>query len=412
MLFFICTCISCDLVLESPESEFQPQGSFMNLSRKGFSVILPLIALLLGFNATAQSFITNGLVAYYPLDRNAKDASGNGYDATNFNVSWETNRSGVVSAAGYFNGASSYILLPAARGDVLSGTNPMTISAWAETSPAAASGGNKTIVDIGEATQNNMFGILSQLGTFVYSGFGGTYDVNSGVSIDDNSWHQCVASFDGTNLSLYVDGIFAIASPIVANRLNTRGTIGIRADLIDEYWNGGIDDVRIYNRALSSNEVAELYANGSFCSPHAAEATAQVVNKFVVGASITDGGCGYTNAPFVLIEGGGGSGATATATVENGVVTSINIIDTGSGYTNPPDILIGSPPFVPTVSIAVSRVNVTQHVVLGFNYVLESSPDLNNWTATGPQFTAQSEEITTEFVVNQTGQYFRIRQVP
>jgi hypothetical protein len=35
-----------------------------------------------------------------------------------------------------------------------------------------------------------------------------------------------------------------------------------------------------------------------------------------------------------------------------------------------------------------------------------------NWTATGPPFTAQSEEVTTEFVVNQTGQYFRIRQVP
>jgi hypothetical protein len=405
-------CIGSDSVLESSKSEFQPQGTFMNQSRIVFRAILPALALLLGFNASAQTFITNGLVAYYPLDGNANDASGNGYDATNFNVSWETNRSGVVSAAGYFNGASSYILLPASLVNVMSGTNPMTISAWAETSAAASGGGNKTIVDIGEATQNNMFGILSQLGTFVYSGFGGTYNVDSGVSIGDNSWHQCVASFDGTNLSLYVDGVFAIASPIVSNRLNTRGTIGIRADLADEFWNGGIDDVRIYNCALSSYEVAELYADETFCSPHAAEATAQVVNKFVVGASITDSGCGYTNPPAVLIVNGGGSGATATATVENGVVTGINIINTGSGYTNLPDILIGSPPFVPTVSIAVSRVNVTQHVVLGFNYVLESSPDLINWTATGPQFTAQSEEITTEFVVNQTGQYFRIRQVP
>jgi Concanavalin A-like lectin/glucanases superfamily len=384
----------------------------MNLSQKGFRVIFPVLILLLGFSATAQSFITNGLVAYYPLDGNAKDASGNGYDATNNNVSWETNRAGIASAAGFFNGASSYILLPASLVNLMSGTNPMTISAWVETSPAAASGGNKTIVDIGEATQNNMFGILSQLGVFVYSGFGGTYDVDSGVSIADNSWHQCVASFDGTNLSLYVDGVFAIASPIVSNRVNTRGTIGIRADLADEFWNGGIDDVRIYNRSLSSNEVAELYADETFCSPHAAEATAQVVNKFVVGASITDSGCGYTNAPAVLIVNGGGSGATATATVENGVVTSINIINTGSGYTNPPDILIASPPFVPTLSIAVSRVNVMLHVVLGFNYVLESSPDMVNWTATGPQFTAQSEEITIEFVVNQTGQFFRIRQVP
>jgi len=137
---------------------------------------------------------------------------------------------------------------------------------------------------------------------------------------------------------------------------------------------------------------------------------AQIINGFVVGATITDYGCGYTNAPLVLIAGGGGSNATAT--IQNGFVTGINIINPGSGYTNLPHILIGSPPFVPTLTINVSRVNVTQHVVLGLNYVLDSSSDLVNWTATAPPFTAQSEEITTEFVVNQPGQYFRIRQVP
>ena len=45
-----------------------------------------------------------------------------------------------------------------------------------------------------------------------------------------------------------------------ANRLNTIATIGIRDDLVAEYWNGGIDDIRIYNRALSADEVAYLYA--------------------------------------------------------------------------------------------------------------------------------------------------------
>jgi hypothetical protein len=49
---------------------------------------------------------------------------------------------------------------------------------------------------------------------------------------------------------------------------------------------------------------------------------------------------------------------------------------------------------------------------MGRNYVLESSADLVNWTATGPPFTAQSEDITTEFTVIQTGQFFRLRQVP
>jgi hypothetical protein len=182
----------------------------------------------------------------------------------------------------------------------------------------------------------------------------------------------------------------------------------------DTYCNGAIDDVRIYNRALSANEIAMLYSfqSGGFCSPNAAEATAQVVNGFMVGATLTDIGCGYTNTPLVLIQGGGGSGAIATATIQNGFVTSINIINPGSGYTNLPDILIASPPFVPTLSINVSRVMVTLHVVLGLNYILESSTDMINWIPTGPQFTAQSEVITNEFAVNQTGEFFRVRQVP
>ena len=129
---------------------------------------------------------------------------------------------------------------------------------------------------------------------------------------------------------------------------------------------------------------------------------------------MTDLGCGYTNPPLVLIQDGGGSNATATAVITNGVVIGINITDAGCCYTtNPaPKISIASPPFVPTVSIGVSRVNVTQHVVLGRHYVLESSVNLVDWIATGPQFTAQSEEITNEFVVSQTGQFFRIREVP
>ena len=148
------------------------------------------------------------------------------------------------------------------------------------------------------------------------------------------------------------------------------------------------------------------------CTPHHATATAILFNNFVVGATITDSGCGYTNAPLVSIQGGGGSGATATATVANGVVTAINIINPGSGYTNAPQIIIASPPFVPTVAISVSAVKVTQHLMLGNNYILQSSPDLVNWAAAGPVFTATNEYIVSEFEINVTNRYFRILQMP
>ena len=137
-----------------------------------------------------------------------------------------------------------------------------------------------------------------------------------------------------------------------------------------------------------------------------------MINGFVIGATISDPGCGYTNAPTVLIQGGGGSGATATATVSGGQITAINITSAGFGYTSVPKVVIGSPPFVPTFSIAVSKVKVTQNVVLGRTYVLEASTDFITWTPTGPPFTAESETIVNEFDVDVTCRFFRLRQVP
>ena len=88
--------------------------------------------------------------------------------------------------------------------------------------------------------------------------------------------------------------------------------------------------------------LALVSASGSLvhCTPHKAKATVQWVNGFVVGAIITDSGCGYTNVPLVLIQDGGGSGAAATAVLTDGRVTAINITSAGIGYETPPRIVI------------------------------------------------------------------------
>jgi hypothetical protein len=150
----------------------------------------------------------------------------------------------------------------------------------------------------------------------------------------------------------------------------------------------------------------------SGCVRHKAQATAQLVDGSVAGVTITDAGCGYTNPPVVLIQGGGGNGAAATAVISNGQISAININNAGCCYTNLPTIVIGSPWFRPTVSIGVSRVKVTQHVVLGREYVLESSYDRIIWTPTGPPFTAGSELVENDFDVGSTGGFFRVREAP
>jgi hypothetical protein len=367
-------------------------------------------------NATAQSFITNGLVAYYPFNGNANDASGNSNNATTVQATLTTDRYGNPNQAYSFNGTNSYIgfsTLPTTQVD------NWTVTAWVKPASLNQLGiavslgyddgvtGNGYSLGIsagsnGDETGNQLFGV-----------FGGVYYgwINSGFTFTStNQWYQVVMLRNSGVTTFYVNGVLTPNSTTISPQAPTTFKIGSENGI--RFFNGAIDDVRIYNRALSSNEVAQLYAIEEYCSPHAAQATAQVVNGFVVGATITDTGCGYTNPPVVLIEGGGGSGATATATLQNGVVVGINIVNPGSGYTNLPAIEIASPPFVPTLTIGVNSVYVTSHVVLGLNYQIESSTDLVNWAATGPEFTAQSEYITNIFLVNQTGQYFRIRQVP
>jgi hypothetical protein len=155
-----------------------------------------------------------------------------------------------------------------------------------------------------------------------------------------------------------------------------------------------------------------LLSEDPTCTPHKARAVAQLFNGIFVGATMVDRGCGYTNVPLVTIQGGGGNGATATVLLIDGRVLEIRVTNGGCCYTNPPTIVIESPPQMPTLTIRVSKVIVTQNITRGERYVLESSFDLITWTATGPPFTATGETVEEEFDINVNGRFFRIRRVP
>ena len=113
----------------------------------------------------------------------------------------------------------------------------------------------------------------------------------------------------------------------------------------------------------------------------------------------------------MTISGGGGSGATATATVSNGLVTAVTMTSAGCCYTNEPRFVYTSPPFPTSVSIKISKLAITQHLMVGRTYVLEGSSDLVNWVALGNSFIAQTEDVVTEVAVSLGYRYFRSREV-
>ena len=96
----------------------------------------------------------------------------------------------------------------------------------------------------------------------------------------------------------------------------------------------------------------------------------------------------------------------------DGVVSSVIIEDGGNGYSSAPQIRIASPPDLPRLSIRTLRVAVDLKLTLGRRYQLLSSPDLAQWAGIGEPFVAEEEEITREFDVTQTGQYFKAILLP
>src|SRR6516165_8324057 len=76
------------------------------------TILVPLSAALFATNVYGQSFLTNGLVAYYPFNGNANDASGKGNNGNPGTAQLAPDRFGIAQSAYYFKGTNSFITFP------------------------------------------------------------------------------------------------------------------------------------------------------------------------------------------------------------------------------------------------------------------------------------------------------------
>lgn len=153
---------------------------------------------------------------------------------------------------------------------------PITLSAWIYVANITATGVFNVALSLGNGTGNNT--ISANVYTYqgsIYGDFrmgGVTYSQNSGVTHASNTWYNVCFAIGNGRSTLYVDGV-AVASrtfpPGPFEILNGNGQpnqfcIGANTGLgsnLNLAYNGYIDDVRIYNKALSATQVAQLYAN-------------------------------------------------------------------------------------------------------------------------------------------------------
>jgi hypothetical protein len=149
--------------------------------------------------------------------------------------------------------------------------------------------------------------------------------------------------------------------------------------------------------------------------PAQAFATAQMVNGFVVGATVTSGGSGYVTSPAVTIAGGGGTNATAVSHISGGVVTSITITAAGIGYTNTPTIRIAPPPAAsvsPVVSpmMRVDAANLAPYESYQIQFEPSLSGTWSNWP-TGSFAPTGAVSSQALFISDSVG-FFRLIHIP
>jgi hypothetical protein len=200
------------------------------------------------------------LLAYFPFQDSADDASGYGHDAVVAGASLTSDRYGNANSAYAFAGAGS-IQAAMPTGFLPSGSAARTLIAWLEPTQSPEILG---LVYWGaENCTGNVFGLgdLGNSATF----WGGCNDFTSNLMLPVGSWSFFAIVYTPaipTQITLYVGNDVA-TGPIVAPATPDFGNLVIGADLVNggPAFNGKIDSVRIYGHALNAAEIQSIYTS-------------------------------------------------------------------------------------------------------------------------------------------------------
>ena len=208
--------------------------------------------------------LEKGLVAHYPFNGNAQDESGNNYHVQTNTATLTTDRFGKPNSAYRFNGTSNFMEVPH---NTPFTTQNHTISAWIKTTKSSALG---RIVVLPRPVGDQQFSLnvnsVRPKKACIYfdkAEGGGAVVAYNDKDVTDGEWHYLIGIIDQTNkkMSMYVDGILGDVINLVNTPVASTSFLQIgRFNAIQpENFDGDIDDIRIYDRAISQSEIEKLY---------------------------------------------------------------------------------------------------------------------------------------------------------
>lgn len=214
-------------------------------------------------SATTDPDPADYLVGYWKLDESsggiASDDSGNGYSGTLFGDPVWMPAGGWIDGAIDLDGAGDYIRIEdEAPFDI---TDVITVSAWIKVTSfdndwagvvtkgdsawrLARSYGGSNMEFSCTGISNNQYGYIS-----------------GNINVDDGAWHHVAGVYDGSRIYLYIDGVEDASEPATGSidLNNYKVFIGENGQATGRTWNGYIDDVRVYHRALTAPDILSIY---------------------------------------------------------------------------------------------------------------------------------------------------------
>ena len=286
--------------------------------------LLFLVVLMLGtitiFAQNVPNYVpTNGLLGWWPFNGNANDESGNGNNGTVNGATLTADRNGLANSGYSFNGTSNYIIVP--NNNTLNLSNKYTISLWVNLPDYSSS-----------PAQPNNVGALDYprtlLGKPHTSGWSSGYNIcltpsekkigtgaanmtccqNVGIGSNFiaplNTWTNIIVTYDGITLKIYTNGnldnysngtinIDASSEPLYFGKEFTTAP-----DNWYRWFKGKLDDIAIYNRALTQQEITALYTGTPPCTNPTATITPQGATTFCQGGFVNLNAATGTNYTF------------------------------------------------------------------------------------------------------------------
>lgn len=219
-----------------------------------------------------KSIPRNGLTAWYPFNGNANDQSGNGYNGAVYDATPTTDRFGNINNAYLFNGSTSYISTSCTQP---SGTSARTFSFWAQVAASPSTVSDCRVIHYGGTEAGSAVCIcLSDYFNLYRFDIGNCYKLYQ-YNLPYNVWHMYTIvvpqNASVSDILMYIDGKlmtdYTYRNP-TSYSINTTTDYPIiigRATTYDyirsTYHNfaGKLDDIAIWNRALSSEEITDVY---------------------------------------------------------------------------------------------------------------------------------------------------------